>query len=79
MFNKLLDGLTDNAQLIAAFNTLIADKAKLGEAEVILVDPVCLEYVVQVFQGFADSDMDGLDPKQQSLHSDDLRHLLEQL
>ncbi len=78
-FHKLLGGLTLNAQVIAAFNELIAAKSKLGEAEVILVDPVCLEYVVQVFEGFSDSDIDGLEPKQLSLVSHDLRQLLDQL
>lgn len=78
-FHKLLGGLTPNAQVIAAFNELIAAKSKLGEAEVILVDPVCLEYVVQVFEGFSDSDMEGLEPKQVSLGSRDLRQLLDQL
>ena len=78
-FHKLLSGLIDNAQVIAAFNTLIADKAKLGEAEVILVDPVCLQHVIQVFERFSDSDSERLEPKQQVLDNDDLRELLGQM
>ena len=78
-FHELLFGLTDNAQVVAAFKGLIEAKSKLGEAEVILVDPVCLAYVVQVFEGFSESDIEELEPKQVSLVSYDLRHLLDQL
>lgn len=78
-FKKLLVELTEDAAAISAFDRLILAKSKLGEAEVLSVDPTCFAFVMATFKRFSDADMASLEPKQHSLESEDLRQLLGKL
>jgi len=75
-FGVLLEGLTDDGNVIGAFDRLILAKSTLGEAEVLAVDPECYAFVMAQFLEFGEGDMETLEAKQRSLGNEDLRHVL---
>lgn len=76
VFSDLVHGLTDNQELIEAFQHQIQEKATKTEAEIGEIDPMCLEFIRKTYQELMAVDTNALPPRQRGLENEDLRHYL---
>ena len=76
VFPDLLRGLTDDENVLAAFERQIAEKSLRTEVESGAVDPVCLGFVREAYETVLAADLDELPPRREALLNDDLRKFL---